>query len=156
MSETRILIRLLRIYFPQISEFGSASEFRGGGGGGLPPKTPSNATGAGLRNRAYREAAVSGIAVVEQNIRWYKLWLQQRGEGASAWKGVVPIGDRKEFCEFVHLLLSLLVFTYLDNLLLIVTSHQVSEVIINANWLSPVKSLTFMLLYCHRSASPCS
>jgi hypothetical protein len=32
MSETRIVIRLLRIYFPRISEFGSASEFRGGGG----------------------------------------------------------------------------------------------------------------------------
>jgi hypothetical protein len=30
MSETRILIRLLRIYFPRISEFGLASEFRGG------------------------------------------------------------------------------------------------------------------------------
>jgi hypothetical protein len=31
MSETRILIRLLRIYFPRISEFGPASEFRGRG-----------------------------------------------------------------------------------------------------------------------------
>jgi hypothetical protein len=30
MSETRILIRLLRIYLPRISEFGSASEFRRG------------------------------------------------------------------------------------------------------------------------------
>jgi hypothetical protein len=29
MSETRILIRLLRIYFPRISEFGPATEFRG-------------------------------------------------------------------------------------------------------------------------------
>jgi hypothetical protein len=28
MSETHILTRLLRIYFPRISEFGSASEFR--------------------------------------------------------------------------------------------------------------------------------
>jgi hypothetical protein len=43
MSETRILIRLLRIYFPQISEFGSASEFRWGG---LNPQTaPRYATG---------------------------------------------------------------------------------------------------------------
>jgi hypothetical protein len=32
MSETRILIKLLRIYFPRISEFGPASEFRGEGG----------------------------------------------------------------------------------------------------------------------------
>jgi hypothetical protein len=39
MSETRILIRLLRIYFPRISEFGSASEFRGRGGV-EPPQTP--------------------------------------------------------------------------------------------------------------------
>jgi hypothetical protein len=31
MSETRILIRLLRIYFPRISGFGSVSGFRGGG-----------------------------------------------------------------------------------------------------------------------------
>jgi hypothetical protein len=31
MSEPRILIRLLRIYFPWTSEFSSASEFRGGG-----------------------------------------------------------------------------------------------------------------------------
>jgi hypothetical protein len=38
MSETRILIRLLRVYFPRISEFGSASEFRGGGG--WTPKPP--------------------------------------------------------------------------------------------------------------------
>jgi hypothetical protein len=38
MIETRILIRLLRIYFPQILEFGSASEFRGRGG--LNPQTP--------------------------------------------------------------------------------------------------------------------
>jgi hypothetical protein len=30
MSETRILIRLLRIDFPRISEFGPASEFRRG------------------------------------------------------------------------------------------------------------------------------
>jgi hypothetical protein len=34
MSETRILIRLLQTYFPRFSEFGPASEFRGGGGGG--------------------------------------------------------------------------------------------------------------------------
>jgi hypothetical protein len=32
MSENCILIRLLRIYFPRISEFGPASKFRGGGG----------------------------------------------------------------------------------------------------------------------------
>jgi hypothetical protein len=32
MSETRILIGLLWIYFPWIAEFVSASEFRGGGG----------------------------------------------------------------------------------------------------------------------------
>jgi hypothetical protein len=38
MSETRTLIRLLRIYFPRISEFGPASEFRGGGG--YNPQTP--------------------------------------------------------------------------------------------------------------------
>jgi hypothetical protein len=38
MSETGIIIRLLRIYFPQISEFGPASEFRGGGV--QPPKPP--------------------------------------------------------------------------------------------------------------------
>jgi hypothetical protein len=37
MSETRILIRFLRIYFPRISEFGPASEF---GGGGFEPPTP--------------------------------------------------------------------------------------------------------------------
>jgi hypothetical protein len=36
MSETHILIRLLRIYFPRISEFGTASEFPGG----LHPPTP--------------------------------------------------------------------------------------------------------------------
>jgi hypothetical protein len=44
MSETRILIRLLRIYFPRISEFGSASEFRGGGGGWAPQTPPRYAT----------------------------------------------------------------------------------------------------------------
>jgi hypothetical protein len=38
MSEPSILIRLLRIYLQQISEFGSASEFRGGGV--EPPKPP--------------------------------------------------------------------------------------------------------------------
>jgi hypothetical protein len=38
MSETRILIRLLRIYFPRISEFGSTS---GGGGGFNPNPHPS-------------------------------------------------------------------------------------------------------------------
>jgi hypothetical protein len=31
ISETRILIRLLRIYFPRISELGPAAEVRGGG-----------------------------------------------------------------------------------------------------------------------------
>jgi hypothetical protein len=44
MSETRILIRLLRIYFPRISEFGSALEFRGVGGGLNPPNPPRHAT----------------------------------------------------------------------------------------------------------------
>jgi hypothetical protein len=44
MSENRIPIRLLRIYFPRISEFGSASEFRGGGLN--PPNPPRYATGA--------------------------------------------------------------------------------------------------------------
>jgi hypothetical protein len=39
MSETRILIRLLQIYFPRISEFGPASEFREGGFN--PPNPPS-------------------------------------------------------------------------------------------------------------------
>jgi hypothetical protein len=39
MSEIRIRIRLLWIYFPWIAEFGSASEFRGGGVN--PPQTPS-------------------------------------------------------------------------------------------------------------------
>jgi hypothetical protein len=39
MSETFILIRLLRIYFPRILEFGSALEFRGEGF--EPPKPPS-------------------------------------------------------------------------------------------------------------------
>jgi hypothetical protein len=43
MSETRSLIRLLRIYFPRISEFGSASEFRGGAGLN-PPNPPRYAT----------------------------------------------------------------------------------------------------------------
>jgi hypothetical protein len=43
MSKTRILIRLLRIYFPRISEFGSASEFRGGGDW-TPPNPPRSAT----------------------------------------------------------------------------------------------------------------
>jgi hypothetical protein len=37
MSETRIFIRLLRIYFPRISKFGFASEFGGGGGVETPP-----------------------------------------------------------------------------------------------------------------------
>jgi hypothetical protein len=37
MSKTSILIRLLRIYFPRIPEFGPASEFREGG---LNPPTP--------------------------------------------------------------------------------------------------------------------
>jgi hypothetical protein len=37
MSETHILIRLLRIYIPRISEFGPASEF---GGGVWTPQTP--------------------------------------------------------------------------------------------------------------------
>jgi hypothetical protein len=47
MSETRILIRLLWIYFAQISEFGSASEFRGGC---EPPKPPLRyATGNKVR-----------------------------------------------------------------------------------------------------------
>jgi hypothetical protein len=43
MSETRIRIRLLRIYFPWISEFGPASEFRGRGGV-EPPNPPRYAT----------------------------------------------------------------------------------------------------------------
>jgi hypothetical protein len=38
MSETHILTRLLLIYFPRISEFGPASEFRGGTP--PPPQTP--------------------------------------------------------------------------------------------------------------------
>jgi hypothetical protein len=42
ISETRILIRLLRIYFPRISEFGPASEFRGGSLN--PPNPPRYAT----------------------------------------------------------------------------------------------------------------
>jgi hypothetical protein len=46
MSENRIIIitRLLWVYFPRISEFGLASEFRGGGGGVWTPTphgTPS-------------------------------------------------------------------------------------------------------------------
>jgi hypothetical protein len=45
MSETRMLIRLLRMYFPRNRELGSAlskktSEFRGGGGGVKPPRPP--------------------------------------------------------------------------------------------------------------------
>jgi hypothetical protein len=41
MSETRILIRLLRMYFPRNSEFGSAlSKLRNFGGMGLNPPTP--------------------------------------------------------------------------------------------------------------------
>jgi hypothetical protein len=42
MRETRILIRLLRTYFPRISEFGPASEFRGGN---EPLNPPRYATG---------------------------------------------------------------------------------------------------------------
>jgi hypothetical protein len=41
MSETRILIRLLRIYFPRISEFGPASEFFWRMGGLNPLNPPS-------------------------------------------------------------------------------------------------------------------
>jgi hypothetical protein len=44
MSETRILIQLLRIYFPRISEFGPASEFRGAGAGVDPQNPPRYAT----------------------------------------------------------------------------------------------------------------
>jgi hypothetical protein len=41
MNETRILIRLLRMYFPQNWEFGSAlSKLRDIGGGFEPPKLP--------------------------------------------------------------------------------------------------------------------
>jgi hypothetical protein len=39
MSESLILVRLFWIYFPRISEFVSASEFRGGGGV-CTPQTP--------------------------------------------------------------------------------------------------------------------
>jgi hypothetical protein len=42
MSEPRILIRLLPIYFPRILEFDPASEFRGGLN---PPNPPRYATG---------------------------------------------------------------------------------------------------------------
>jgi hypothetical protein len=42
MSETRVLIRLFRIYFPRILESGSASEFFWGGGVKVwTPQTPS-------------------------------------------------------------------------------------------------------------------
>jgi len=94
----------------------------------------------------------AGILVVEQSVRWHKPRLQQRGEGASAWRG----SDHDEFCECVHILFNLSIFTLLDNLLLIQTSHQVSGITISANRLSPVKSLKFMPWYCHRLASPCS
>jgi hypothetical protein len=43
MSETRILIKLLRMYFPRNLEFGSALSILrnfGGGGGGLNPNPP--------------------------------------------------------------------------------------------------------------------
>jgi hypothetical protein len=41
MSETRILVRLLRMYFPRNWEFGSAlSKLRNFGGGGLNPPNP--------------------------------------------------------------------------------------------------------------------
>jgi len=37
---------------------------------------------------------------------------------------VVPISDHDEFCEFVHIMFNLPIFTSLGNLLLIQTSHE--------------------------------
>jgi hypothetical protein len=60
MSETRILIRMLRIYFPRISEFGSASEFRGGV---EPPQPPLLGTPLAFDLGSSSIPTCSGMAV---------------------------------------------------------------------------------------------
>jgi hypothetical protein len=67
MSETRILIRLLRIYFPRISEFGPASEFRRGF---EPPKSHPLGTPLVHCFEIWNEFILKLLFIVGLDIAW--------------------------------------------------------------------------------------